>query len=519
MSFYIGMDFGNFYSQMTAIMNIDQKTLRGGYALNLCDPASPDPNGTPSAFHFSKGKIQCGYPAIKARPRTNIIRYLKRDMRKSITLDGRTFSYGEMITETIQHCVRVANHQLKAQTQTTCNQIGLSYPASFSALDREYLVSLAEKGTLEDGTHIKVIGTIQEPAAAALDYLAEHPGAKSETCVMAYDLGAGTFDVSVVEAFPNGKRYPQGGTYYYDVRWTAGLPELGGLEFDKIIYDMILEQAGAKPLNSEISALMALAETAKRDLSTMETVYPDAIIGNEPYEVELTRQEFEKRAEKRVMETVKLVKEALAAPNVPKPELILLTGGSSRMPMIRKILIREIPAYRDKIVEHRPSQAISCGAARFATVEVNNDPGNTTESKGKILGAVQQRTTLDLGFSVYSPFSNIPHIDTAIPQGTPIPFTSRIFHYYTREPNQWYLNTSVYEALKSNPNINRVDADYQNVMPQSFEFKRAVPKGTPVDLQMVIDKDNILFVRAWEPSNKARTEQVWRCSYENWKKR
>ena len=516
MNSFIGLDFGNFYSQPIVILNLNANTLRGGTPLSLCDPSSPDPNGIPSAFFYSskrnRGQPVCGYAATTQSPLSNIVRYLKRNMNGSITLDGRTFTYAEMITQTIQHCVREANRQLRAQTQTTCNQIGLSYPASFEARDRELLKSLAEKATLEDGTPVKVVGTITEPAAAALDYLAEHPGAKPETCVMAYDLGAGTFDLSVVEAFPNGKKYADGTPYYYDVRWTDGLPDTGGLEFDKVIRDLMIKKLGFTPKGQRADLLMQIAERTKRELTVQDVVYPAIEVNDDVEEMEITIEEFNAAAAPLVKKTIELVKNALKADNVPKPDLILLTGGASRMRIVKEMLEQEIPQYRGKIISHRPSQAIACGAARFSTDEKNNEIGMAGTKKQR---TVQQRTTLDLGLRfINTNGTQYPFIKTYIPRGTPIPCTSAENIGYTLSDNQSMVNMDIFEAINATPDYRAPDRDYRTVLRATYDYHRVVGKDVPNISQMTIDKDNILHLEAWEPNKKATTTQRWRGAYE-----
>lgn len=516
MNSFIGLDFGNFYSQPVVILNLDPKTLRGGTPLSLCDPSSPDPNGIPSAFFYSskrnRGLPVCGYAATTQSPLSNIVRYLKRNMSGSITLDGQTFTYAEMITQTIQHCVREANRQLQAHTQTTCNRIGLSYPASFEARDRELLKSLAQKATLEDGTPVKVVGTITEPAAAALDYLAEHPGAKPETCVMAYDLGAGTFDLSVVEAFPNGKKYADGTTYYYDVRWTDGLPELGGLEFDKVIRDIMIKKLGFTPKGQRADLLMQIAERTKRELTVQNVVYPAIEVNDDVEEMEITIEEFNAAAAPLVRKTIELVKNALKANNVPRPDLILLTGGASRMRIVREMLEQEIPQYRGKIVSHRPSQAIAFGAARFSTDEKINEidvPGTKKQR------TVQQRTTLDLGLKfINTNGTQYPFIKTYIPRGTPIPCTSAENIGYTLHDDQSKVNMDIFEAISATPDHRAPDRDYKTVLKATYDYHRVVGKGAPNISQITIDKDNILHLEAWEPNKKSTTKQQWRGAYE-----
>ena len=527
MAFPLGCDYGNFYSQLIWIPDMDPQTRRGGTPLDLTDPTSPDPNGIPTAFFRSatrnNGEPCYGYTATRQRPVSNIVRYLKRHMRESRELDGITYTYADMITQTFQHCVREANRQLQAQTQHTTNQVALAYPVTFSAQDREFLKSLAEAATLEDGTHVQIVGTITEPAAAALDYLAEHPGAKAETCVMAYDLGAGTFDLSVVEAYPQGRTYPTGGTYYYDVRWTDGIPDLGGREFDKIIFDLIVEKLGSAPKGAKADLLMQIAETTKRELTSADRVYPAVEIDGDLPDIEITIQEFNALAEPLIRKTVESVKRALRAPNVPRPDLILLTGGASRMRIVKQMLEQEIPEYKGRIVSHRPSKAIALGAARFATEERSPDftiDGNDTVTPtgpAPTPAPVMQRTTLDLGIRFTRADNNQDYIETLIHRGTPLPCTSAVTPCATMSESQRLMEMGVYEAVSTSPSAEEPDRDYRDVMPNSYDFGRRVPRHTNAYCQLRIDKDNILYMNVWEPDRKDETLVTWKCTYEQWR--
>ena len=229
----IGIDFGNYNTFPCFISDFDPGTRMGGTVHDLLPSGLQD--GIPSVFYYSKKVgVLCGEEAVRtrARPVSNRIRNLKRHLGDSITLDDRTISYGEAITSVIQHCVRRANEQLHAGWQMTTNQISLSYPASYTSAQLQRLIELAEQATLADGTPVKVVGTIREPAAAALDYLAEHAQTKEETTVLTYDLGGGTFDLALVAAYPGGRENREGGIYYYDTIAHGGLSNVGGTEFD-----------------------------------------------------------------------------------------------------------------------------------------------------------------------------------------------------------------------------------------------------------------------------------------------
>ena len=171
----IGLDFGNYNSFTCFISNFNEGTKIGGIVYDLVPPELK--NGIPSVFfHSKKIGTLCGEDAVRnrAKPVENRKRYLKRHLGDTMTLDdgNTTISYDVAITEVIQHCVRKANEQLKSRFQVTTNLISLSYPASYTFAQRQRLIELAEKATLTDGTKVKVYGTIAEPAAAALDYLA-----------------------------------------------------------------------------------------------------------------------------------------------------------------------------------------------------------------------------------------------------------------------------------------------------------------------------------------------------------
>lgn len=502
----IGFDLGNFFAQLGVFLGMNPLNRTGGTFLDLQDPAANMPNGIPTAFFYSAGRNNgdpCfGNQAVKSRPISNIVRYLKQHMREKVVLDGRTFEMGEIITMTAQYCIRLANRQLQAQTQMTTNLVGLAYPNTFEARDRAYLVDCIERATLEDGTtHVKVVGTIKEAAAAALSYAAEHPGTKESSTYMAYDLGAGTFDLTVLKVFPQGKRRPNGKVFYYDPCWNDGISDLGGLRFDKVLCDHIIKTENLKLTTAQTDVLMATAEELKRDLTNDDEVEPNLMFAGVFDSHPITIQDFNRLAEPLVMETVRKVREALNRAEIPKPDLILLTGGASQMRIVKQVLVREFPEYKDKIVSHKPNKAIAMGAARFATVEDDDDP------------VILQRTTYDLGIRHYKSTSDPNgYITTMIPSETSLPYTSPESRTVTLS-NQRHLKVHIHEARQKNPTKDQVDRDYKYVMGYLFDFGKVVPKGTPICHELVIDKDNIMYIRAWIPGRKEETMRIEKCTY------
>ena len=488
----IGIDFGNYNTFPCFISDFDPGTRMGGTVHDLLPSGLQD--GIPSVFYYSQNVgVLCGEEAVRtrARPVSNRIRNLKRHLADSITLDDRTISYGEAITSVIEHCVRRANEQLHAGWQMTTNQIALSYPASYTSAQLQRLIELAERATLADGTPVEVVGTIREPAAAALDYLAEFAQTKDETTVLTYDLGGGTFDLALVAAYPGGRKNREGGTYYYDIIAPGGLPNVGGTEFDEVLYQLMLSKLDVplKPVHQ--SALRRQAEAIKIALSTDDYAEEELFYEDDYLPFQITRQEFEIASRSLLMQTIDATRQMLREHPNQQPELILLTGGASKMPMVKRALEEALPQFKDRIIYFRPSRAIAYGAARFGTAEVNSDI--TGEDR-----VVQQRTIFDIGVRFYSGKDDeLGYISTYIPAGTPIPYTGEYHGSRTLHENQRYSGFSVYEAVVAEPNRYNVFEDYVQIMEVIVDHgEGGVPKGTENESRLQVDKLGVLTIQA-----------------------
>lgn len=489
----IGLDFGNFNTYTCFISDFDLGTRMGGTVRDLLPPRLPD--GIPSVYFYSKrvGNTLLGENAVKSKaiPVQNRLRYLKRHLGETITLDGKEISYDNVITQVVQHCVRAANSQLQKGWQVTTNLISLSYPATYTFAQRQRLIELVEKATLEDGTKLKVFGTIAEPAAAALDYLSEYAKSDQDTTVLTYDLGGGTFDLGLVSVYPKGKKSAAGNTYYYDIISTRGLPKLGGAEFDEVMFKLLASKIKVPLTENTTGLLRNLAETTKVELSTSPEEAPQLWVGDDYLKMEVTRDEFERASRELVMKTIRETKAILQEHPKQKPEVILLTGGASQMPMIQRILKEELPEYKDKIVYFRPSRAIAYGAARFGTSEKNEDP------MAAGVGIVQQRVMYDIGIRYYhSAEDKKGYVVTLISAGSEIPCKAVPRVSYTLHKDQRYSHLAVYEAKTPHPNNENVDQDWREIMYVEVDHERGVPVGTGSEAQLNIDKLGVITIEA-----------------------
>ena len=504
----IGIDLGNYFLQPCFIQGIDPKTRRGGILYDLVDPALNTPYGIPTAYFYSNGRgVLCGEQAVKAVPIANCVRYLKRDLfcdgkPNSKTIDGKTFTYDEMIIAVAQYGIRLAAKYLERQLHIKTNKIALSYPASMSSFVRNHLVSLMEKVTLEDGTKIKIVGTIAEPAAAALDYLASSNITREETVLVA-DLGAGTFDVSIVKVYPNGRSYTDGRKYYYDVKFTDGIEDLGGKEFDEVIKAINRRNAGADAKNAYIASMIEnSAESLKRDLSFSDEVQPQIMLKDGTFIKEIKRTQFEKESEKHVERIIKMVENTLNTNSEITIDHIILTGGASQMPMIEESFKKRFPKYANKITFHMPSKAIASGAARFGVIEKTTSTNTTNEQP--INSTVVLRTIRDIGSDFYKGANDKDgYIVTYVKMGTPIPYTSPWVDGKKLTSSQC-THFGIYEAKTSSPDRMFPKRDYQLVHSHLHDHGVVRPIGFKTQSRIVIDEKHLAYLEVIEPDNPSK---------------
>ena len=498
----IGLDFGNFNSFACFISDFDIGTRMGGTVHDLLPARLQD--GIPSVFFYSKrvGETLLGENAVRPRavPLQNRLRYLKRHLGETTQLDGMTISYDQAITDVIQHCIRSANKQLQDGWRMTTNLVSLSYPASYTFAQKQHLVELVEKATLDDGTKVKVYGTIAEPAAAALDYLAEFAKSNKETTVLTYDLGGGTFDLGLVSVYPKGRKSVDGYTYYYDIINTRGISKLGGAEFDDIMFRLLSAKVKV-PLNSNTTAaLRNLAETTKVELSTSTEEIPQLYVGDDYIDIPITRKEFEEASKDLLRRTIEETKKILKDHSNQKPEIILLTGGASQMPMVQREMEKEFPQYKGKIIYFRPSRAIAYGAARFGTAERNSDIG-WPPNKGERTKPVVPRLTHDIGVRYYTGEEDTKgFIYRFLKADTQLPCVSKT-EGSTQRGDGRYSSFHVFEAKVDNPNNKEIDRDYTEIMSVSVDHGMVVPKGHPHEARMRIDERGILTIEARDASS------------------
>lgn len=508
----IGLDFGNY---CTVLSCVDQfySVSNTTDMMRLLMPYTQD--GIPSVYFYSQKRgTLYGKDAVSmyATPAANRLRYLKRRLGETATVDGKEILIDEAITDIIQHCVRLANEQLMLEFGKTTNLVTLAYPASYKPEQLQKLITLAEKATLPDGTHIRVCSTIVAPAAAAIDYLEAHGRPKTETTVLTYDLGGGSFGLSLVKIHPNGCRDESGALYYYDIIAQAGLSNIGGIEFDRVMYELLLEKAdrvlnGAQLSDHELNMLRDQeAEQAKIELSKFNATYLSILHNDKNLNIEVTRAEFEERARYLLRRTISLMRNMLSDHYENAPNFIIITGGSSEMPMVEKNLKAAFPEYAGRIILHRPRRAISFGAARFGASQqcrqasrsdTHSEPAKPEQNTAnESLSLVQPNLKFDIGIRVSDYQKNRRFIETLAPAGSPLPYESPYYFSETSVDQQRFSVWSVYRSIVARPDPYKIDEHYTKIMDATIDHGVPLPKGTETKSRMLIDTDGRIKIES-----------------------
>jgi len=302
---------------------------------------------TPSVVAFTKNGERLVGDAAKRQAVTNAektISSIKRDMGtdRGRTIDGKKYSPQQISAMILQKLKADAEGYLGEKV----TEAVITVPAYFNDAQRQ---ATKDAGKIA-GLDVKRI--INEPTAAALAYGLDN---EKEQVIMVYDLGGGTFDVSIIEI----------GDGIIEVRATAGDNRLGGDDFDQKITDYILaefkKQEGID-LSKDTMALQRIkeaSEKAKKELSSATTTdinlpYLTATAeGPKHFEMSLTRAKFDELTHELVERTAGPVQRALSDAGIKASELgkVLLVGGSTR-----------IPAVQDKVKQltgHEPSKSLN----------------------------------------------------------------------------------------------------------------------------------------------------------------
>jgi molecular chaperone DnaK len=353
MSKAVGIDLGTTNS-VVSVLEAGEPTVI---------PNAEGARTTPSVVAFSKtGEVLVGEVA-KRQAITNpdrTIRSVKRHMGTnwSIDIDGKAYTAQEISARTLQKLKRDAESYLG----DTVNQAVITVPAYFDDAQRQATKEAGEIAGLE------VLRIINEPTAAALAYGLDKEG--NDQTILVFDLGGGTFDVSVLEI----------GDGVFEVKSTSGNTHLGGDDWDQRVIDWMVSEFknahGVDLGNDKMAAqrLKEAAEKAKIELSTLQETsinLPFVTATNEGplhLEMSLTRARFQEMTRDLLESCRGPFEQAIRDAGLDKSKIdhVILVGGSTRMPAVSG-LVQELTG-KEAHKGVNPDEAVSVGASIQAGV-------------------------------------------------------------------------------------------------------------------------------------------------------
>ncbi|WP_018931581.1 molecular chaperone DnaK [Gracilibacillus lacisalsi] len=454
----IGIDLGTTNSCVAVMEGGESKVI-------------PNPEGnrtTPSVVSFKNGERQIGEVAKRqAITNPNTIQSIKRHMGTDykVEIEGKEYTPQEISAIILQHLKSYAEDYLG----DTVDKAVITVPAYFNDAERQATKDAGKIAGLE------VERIINEPTAAALAYGIDK--AEEDQTVLVYDLGGGTFDVSILDI----------GEGTFEVVSTAGDNRLGGDDFDQVLIDHMVEEFKKEngiDLSQDKMALQRLkdaAEKAKKDLSGVaqtQVSLPFITAGDAGplhLEMNITRAKFDELSAGLVEKTMGPTRQALKDADLTASEIdkVLLVGGSTRIPAVQEAIKKEIGKDPSKGVN--PDEVVALGAA--------------------IQGGVLQGDVKDVVLLDVTPLSlgieTMGGVTTKlIERNTTIP-TSAQQVFSTAADNQTAVDIHVLQGEREMAQDNKTLGRFQltDIPP--------APRGVPqIEVSFDIDANGIVNVRA-----------------------
>ncbi|MCL2072292.1 MAG: Hsp70 family protein [Marinilabiliaceae bacterium] len=486
-----GIDLGTTYSCVAQVDEFDRPVVQKNFN---------GQNTTPSVVYFeTDSKVIVGEEAkemLKAEPERTVA-FIKRFISTDEAYEKPTkFPAGTDPTQISAYILKkiVKDANDASQSPNPVTKVVITCPAYFGTKERLRTKQAGEIAGLE------VLGVINEPTAAAIAY-----GMKLEDnkTVLVYDLGGGTFDVTVIRVSDK----------TISVVATDGNHHLGGYDWDKALAQYLLNQFNKEhkteyTMENNIALanlLLLVAEEKKKTLTGRERVNIVIDYEGKSMRSSISRQMFELLTKAQLDETIQKTREVLEiakGKNVSQIDEVLLVGGSSRMPQIKARVDRELKCDA-KLTD--PDECVAKGAAIFALNEYFSKAmedyaeGRIDEKPKNIIQKSQVRvinvTSKNYGTD-FMDDNGKDMIKQLIFANTPLNNCRGEDHFVTRYDNQSYVSMKVYESDVTEKTTIDPSEAVLLVGDKSLQLSKNWPKGTPIKVVFEVDSEGILNVHA-----------------------
>jgi molecular chaperone DnaK len=483
---------------------------------------------TPSVVMFvSADDIQVGKEAKRQMllDPDNVCELVKRHMGEP---DWRFEAHGKEWgpQEVAAHILKALCEDAELQTGEKVEKVVITVPAYFGIVEREATIAAGKIAGLD------VVDVVNEPTAAAMSY-GFAQGADVDETVLVYDLGGGTFDVTVIQLRP-----VDAGSHIRVVA-TGGNARLGGAQWDERVVNLLARKfadahpEAPDPLDDDIATaeLRLSAEEAKRALSLRDSLSQIVVSGEARDSVELSREEFEQVSRELLDQTIEFTRDTVGkAKELGAPEIdrVLLVGGSSFMPAVAERLAEAFLGWVPELKD--PNQAVAKGAALLGfqaelrakvgeeaeQAEARGEQTTNEEIDKKVakemgvgLDTLQRIKDTEVtnvcsqGFGVKvlrdgaDPSSTDPTdfwIDHLIDPNTPLPCEPDTQTYGTTVPNQQSVRVELWE--QSGSELSEDLGNNKQIGHGIASLPGNDPVGAPIDVNLAMQENGVLKVKA-----------------------
>ena len=498
----IGIDLGTTFSAAACVNEHGKPELL---------PNAESDRITPSAILFDEDAVLVGKYAVqqsRAAP-DRFASFVKRQMGKSATdycleIHGRKYSADELSAIILKKVKQDAEACLQADVTDAV----ITVPAYFGDAQRS---ATANAGKIAG---LNVLQLVNEPTAAAIAYGIDKLGRDQR--VFVFDLGGGTFDVTVMEVSGETIRMIQ----------TNGDPRLGGKDWDDPIALMVADrfkaEHGVDPLMSKEGPqdLQLHAVGAKEALS--QRVKTRIVCQHEGASttVELTREQLEEMTARKVERCRNLCETVMRDAKMSWPDIdtVLLVGGSTRMPMIQTML-RDLTGKEINPREVNPDEAVALGAALHGTFrQINEQPdaaGDMAEAVSARYGSsniqIIDGASHPLGTAAYDE-KDVLRNNVLIEKMEPIP-CRKTMTFGTRTAEQRHVELQVLQGLSDQqPETDAIQFVHYKLGEVVLELPRGLPRHAPITVTYEYTEDQTLEASAVGPDGRVAKTTINRAT-------
>ena len=496
-----GIDLGTTYSAIAYINEFGKAEIIKN---SDGDTITPSVVFYETATNVTVGKVAKDAGSASKEDAERVVDFVKRQMSNtnySFEAFGNQYdpvAISGLILKRMVNDAKEFGHDVK--------DVVITCPAYFGELERTRTRQAGES------IGLNVIEILDEPVAAALNYGLEDANTKGKN-VIVYDLGGGTFDVTVISIGNNPDREE------IKVICTEGDHQLGGKDWDDRIVQYYLDQFEEKTGRDIRQAdpgethgimydLRLAAEKNKKTLTNRESVAQKVSFDGKDVKIELTREQFEEMTTDLLDRTISLTDQLLKLAKekgVTKIDSFLLVGGSTRMPQIaKKITENYADSYGVQPVSFDPDEAVAKGAAQNAQIAMIKDMGSQGKSVQEIsiatgasiasITQAQKTVVVKVATKTYGVGLAYSRISNQIFKQTPVPIQISEEQFCTAQTG----DTLSMEFWASDEEKERIISQDMGtlIVSKPFHLGRVVPANTPLKISFKLSEEGKLSLYA-----------------------